>query len=317
MYNVMVTAGENAWEEGVYVWHRSRILEFTSDAIRAQFQDLTEEALERLAELPTLLMYEQDTVGTPRIGKIRRIQQRGADFRVVFEFDDAMPPLPSAQIAELAWELGLEPFEFSRTHWAVKGGDLYAILANAGVHAAAPEVAAEEEEVALEEERIPAVEVTPAKVFLVHGRDEAAKQSVARFLETKVGLQVIILSERPNGGRSILTKFEQEAEGATYAIALMTGDDSARLRPGLVADGEPEPEPKLRPRQNVIFELGFFIGRLGPERVCALVGPGIERPSDYDGIVYVHFDGQEGWQKKLVTELHAANVPVSASWWKP
>ena len=50
----------------------------------------------------------------------------------------------------------------------------------------------------------------------------------------------------------------------------------------------------LRPRQNVIFEMGFFIGHLGVERVCALVPPGVEYPSDYDGVVYVPYDEAEG-----------------------
>ncbi|WP_370635756.1 TIR domain-containing protein [Acidocella sp. KAb 2-4] len=105
---------------------------------------------------------------------------------------------------------------------------------------------------------------------------------MARFLERRVGLDVVILSERPNRGRSILTKFQQEADGATFAVILMTGDDSGTLRPELAGT---RTEPTPRPRQNVIFEMGFFIGQLGLDRVCALVRPGVERPSDYDGIV--------------------------------
>lgn len=62
--------------------------------------------------------------------------------------------------------------------------------------------------------------------------------------------------------------------------------------------------------------MGFFIGQLGVDRVCALVAPGTEKPSDYEGIVYVPLDDQDGWQRKLVTELHAANVPVSPTWWQ-
>jgi len=162
----------------------------------------------------------------------------------------------------------------------------------------------------------PAVEVTPAKVFLVHGRDEGAKHAVARFLERRVGVDVVILSERPNRGRSILTKFREEADGAAFAVILLTGDDLGHLRPELVPVGEGAPVAVRRPRQNVLFEMGFFIGQLGVERVCALVAPGVERPSDYDGVVYVPLDDQDGWQRRLVTELHAAEVPVSATWWQ-
>jgi predicted nucleotide-binding protein len=317
MFNVMVTASDNAWEEGAYVWDRSRVLEYTDDEIRESIKALSVEALEDLAKLPTLFMYEQGTDGTPRIGQIKRVQQRGHEIRVIFEFDDNVPPLSIKQIAAMQWDLQLTDFEFSRSHWAVKRGDLYELLRAAGhlPNAEAKEQAAEEAEVEAANRPL-AVEVTPAKIFLVHGRDEGAKHAVARFLERRVGLDVVILSERPNQGRSILTKFREEADGATFAVVLMTPDDLGHLRPGLLPHGAPAPQAQPRPRQNVIFELGFFIGQLGVERVCALVPPGVERPSDYDGIVYVPLDDQDGWQKKLVTELHAANVPVAATWWQ-
>ena len=308
MFNVMVTASDNAWEEGAYNWDRIRMLEYTEDSIREPLKALSNDALEELAKLPTLFMYEQSTEGTPRLGMIKRIQQRGSEFRVIFEFDEAVPPLSEDQIVALKWELQLADFEFSRTHWAVKDGDLYAILHEVGLIPVAAPVAPPPELVA------PAVDVTPAKVFLVHGRDEGAKHAVARFLERRVGLDVVILSERANRGRSILTKFQQEADGTAFAIVLMTGDDLGGLRPELA--GGAAPQPVLRPRQNVIFEMGFFIGQLGVERVCALLPAGVERPSDYDGIVYLPFDDQDGWQRTLVTELHAANVPVSPTWWQ-
>lgn len=307
MFNIMVTASDNGWEEGAYTWDRTRMLEFTVDAIREPLRNLSNEALETLAKLPTLFMYEQASEGTPRVGTIKRIQQRGSEFRVIFEFDETIPPLTLEQIVALKWDLQLDDFEFSRTHWAVKDGDLHAILRNAG-HIAGPAPIPEPEAAA------PAVDVTPAKIFLVHGRDEAAKHAVARFLERRVGLDVIILSERPNRGRSILTKFQQEADGAAFAVVLMTGDDMGGLRAELA--GGAAHAPARRPRQNVIFEMGFFIGQLGVDRVCALAPPGVEKPSDYDGIVYVPLDDQDGWQRKLVTELHAANVPVSPTWWQ-
>jgi predicted nucleotide-binding protein len=256
-------------------------------------------------------MYEQHTEGLPKIGFIKRVQQRGPEIRIIFEFNEAVPPLTIEQIEAMRSDLGLTDFEFSRTHSAVKSGDLYAVLRDAGhppEQAAAPAQEAEE--------RGLSVDVTPTKVFLVHGRDEAAKHAVARFLEWRVGLDVIILNERPNQGRSILTKFKEESDGATFAVVPMTPDDLGCLRRELLPYGTPALEPRPRARENVIFEPGFFIGQLGVDRVCALVPPGVERPSDYDGIVYVQFDDQDSWQKKLVTELHAANVPVSADWWK-
>lgn len=316
MFNIMVTAGDNAWEEGAYVWDRSRMLEYTDDAIREPLKGLTEDNLKALSTLPTLFMYEQHAEGTPRVGTIKRIQQRGSEFRVIFEFDEHLPPINPDAIVVHKWDLHLADFEFSRTHWAVKDGDLLAILRQQGMIPPADEIVLADHMAAADPALPPPIEVKPSKVFLVHGRDEAAKHAVARFLETRVGLDVVILSERANKGRSILTKFQEEGDAAAFAVILMTPDDVGHLRPDLLPPSSTAPLATMRPRQNVIFEMGFFIGQLGVERVCALVPPGVERPSDYDGIVYVPFDDAEGWQRKLVTELHAANLPVSQTWWQ-
>lgn len=311
MFNVMVTAQDNAWEEGAYEWDKTRILEYTNDAIKERLGSFDEESLQTLSSLPTLFMYEHNTDGPLRVGTIKRIQMRGGrDIRVIFEFDDSFPPITIEQIASLKWELGLNDFEFSRTHWAVKQGDLYQILREAGISPRQAELAP-----APIKERPAAIEATPTKVFLVHGRDEGRKHTIARFLETRAGLNVIVLSERANRGRSILEKFQQEADSTSYAVVLMTADDVGHLRPEFSPDGV-APSPKRRARQNVIFELGFFIGKLGSNRVCALVPNDVERPSDYDGIAYVPLDDGDAWQRPLITELHGADLPISPTWWK-
>jgi predicted nucleotide-binding protein len=140
------------------------------------------------------------------------------------------------------------------------------------------------------------------KVFLVHGRDSGAMHEVARFLE-KIGVDVTILHERPNKGRALISKFEDEASDISYAVVLMTPDDVGGLK------GE---KPTDRARQNVVFELGFFIGRLGAQNVCALVKPGVERPSDFEAVVYVELDGGK-WKTELARELRAAGVPFDYS----
>jgi predicted nucleotide-binding protein len=137
------------------------------------------------------------------------------------------------------------------------------------------------------------------KVFLVHGRDDAAKNEVALFLR-KIGLEDIILHERPNGGRHLLTKFREEADGAVFAVILMTPDDE-----GCFVGGTSRP----RARQNVVFELGFFIGKLGPANVAALVKGDVEKPSDFDGIAYIALDPAGNWKKELARELNHAKVP--------
>ena len=88
------------------------------------------------------------------------------------------------------------------------------------------------------------------KVFIVHGHDEAAKESVARFLE-KLKLEPIILHEQPNSGRTLIEKFEVYAD-VGFAVVLLTPDDV-----GSPASEARAGSMKHRARQNVILELGY------------------------------------------------------------
>ena len=139
------------------------------------------------------------------------------------------------------------------------------------------------------------------KVFVVHGRDNEAKQTVARFLE-KLGLEAVILHERSNAGLTIIEKFEKHSEVA-YAVVLMTPDDVGALR-------TEKASLRGRARQNVIFELGYFMGKLGRNHVCALVKGDIERPSDSDAIIYIPLDPNDGWKLLLAKELKEAGLQV-------
>lgn len=139
------------------------------------------------------------------------------------------------------------------------------------------------------------------RVFVVHGRDGQHREAIARFLE-KLGLEAVILHEQPNKGRALITKFDEEASDIGFAIILMTPDDIG----GLV--GAPQME---RARQNVIFELGFFIGRLGGHRVAALVGNNVERPSDFEGVVYIPIESD--WRLPLCKELRAAGYEIDVN----
>lgn len=142
------------------------------------------------------------------------------------------------------------------------------------------------------------------EVFLVHGRDEGAKDTVARFLST-VGVRPVILAELPGGGRTIIEKFETHADVA-FVVVLLTPDDVGALQ-------SDHGDLNARARQNVIFELGFFIGRLGRGSVLALTKGDVEIPSDYAGVEYIPFDASGGWRLPVIRELQAAGLAVDAS----
>jgi len=143
------------------------------------------------------------------------------------------------------------------------------------------------------------VEVSGTDVFIVHGHDEAAKQTVARFIE-KLKLTPIILHEQPNEGRTVIEKFE-DYTNVGFAVVLLTPDDVG-------ADVAHTKELNPRARQNVIFELGFFVGKLGRGCVCALYKGNVEIPSDYKGVLYVPMEAD--WQLSLAREIKAAGLPV-------
>jgi len=140
------------------------------------------------------------------------------------------------------------------------------------------------------------------KVFIVHGHDDNAKISVARFVE-KLGLEAIILHEQPNNGNTIIEKFESNARDVDYAIILLTPDDIAAP----INDAE---NKKFRARQNVILELGYFSGALGRQNVCVLYKNEVEIPSDYLGVVYTEFDTNEGWHLKLAKEMKTSGLDI-------
>jgi hypothetical protein len=129
------------------------------------------------------------------------------------------------------------------------------------------------------------------KIFLVHGHDTALQQTVARFLE-KLELEVIILDEQPSQGRTIFQKFSDHSD-VGFAVVLLTGDDIGGKK------GTAPEDLSHRARQNVILELGFFLGKLGTARVCALYQSGVEIPSDIAGVVYVPLEGSVDWRLKL------------------
>ncbi|WP_053567573.1 TIR domain-containing protein [Caballeronia cordobensis] len=137
------------------------------------------------------------------------------------------------------------------------------------------------------------------RVFVVHGHDGAARETVARFLE-RIDFEPVILHEQANQGRTVIEKIEAHGD-VHFAVVLLTPDDA-----GCAKGSEPEP----RARQNVLLELGYFIGRLGRERVCALKRGTLEIPSDFAGVVWEKMDDSGGWKQALGRELQAAGHEV-------
>lgn len=403
MYNLIVSNQVGGDDGSSLDVPERRFLEYTGTPISQQLSSLSVEAIRSLKSWPCLLMREGRGEEEAQLVEIQSIRRAGWDLVVGVSENLAPGALQNSYVWRLRGELGIEQFEFSRGHWAVKGEDLLGILRTGGLdipwaidsrfgslplpapsrsdllearkaisglshtklddllleagvsgleagrdrgsrrdraneifrfvfenpgaktaedalfstflvervsQAPLPEGALDALFGVRTAEPAPVVNLptlvdpntgrTSRRVFVVHGRNDQAKSEVVGFLE-ELSLEPIVLHEQPSMGRHLLTKFIDEAELATFAVVLMTGDD---------VGGLPEGEMLPRARQNVILELGYFLSHLGQPRVCALVTPGLEPPSDFDGIVYVRMTPEGGWRTELERELRAAKMPV-------
>lgn len=138
------------------------------------------------------------------------------------------------------------------------------------------------------------------KIFVVHGQDNEAKLEVARFIE-KIGFEPIILHEQASGSKTIIEKIEAYSDVGFGVVIYTPCDVGAK-------SSEPS-ELKGRARQNVVFEHGFLIGKLGRSNVCPLVKGNLETPNDISGIVYTSMN-TANWQLELAKELRAAGYTV-------
>lgn len=136
------------------------------------------------------------------------------------------------------------------------------------------------------------------KVFIVHGHDNI-KESVARFLENQ-GIEPIILSEQPNIGSSTIIEKLERNSNVGYAIIIYAASDVGKEKN---SNGELLP----RVRQNVLIEQGYFMGKLGRERVIVIKPDDVEVPSDISGVLYL---SETNWKLELAKEMKAVGYNI-------
>ncbi len=139
---------------------------------------------------------------------------------------------------------------------------------------------------------------------MVHGYAHRIVYEAVRVLERGTGREVVILHEQPSA-RRILESFEEYATTGGYAVVFLTADDERGPVSGNTG--------RRRGRPNVIFELGFFFGKLGRNRVVVLLDPNVEKPSEIEGLVYIWLDSRGVWKRTLARELESAGIAVDHS----
>lgn len=145
------------------------------------------------------------------------------------------------------------------------------------------------------------------KIFIVHGRNTNMRDKVSSLLG-RLKLDYVILESEHSSGATVIEKFIRNAEECRYAIVLFSAEDIGKLN-------TEEEQYKIRARQNVVFELGYFIGSIGRESIIILhdIGKEIEKPTDFAGVVYEPFDEYGGWKSKLIKEMKVSGLYIDSA----
>jgi predicted nucleotide-binding protein len=235
------------------------------------------------------LLYNE---GGDRIQFVKDSMEPALTYLEAFEF----APQPETERPKPQSRKAMMPDDGMQHLVDVTGKEVAARQARSGLHSIPPERP-------VSETATSALTPKPARdtrIFIVHGRDTLRRSAVARFVE-RLGMQAVILAEQADQGRTIIEKFEDHGNVADYAIVLMTPDDF-----GGMTGSDPQP----RARQNVVLELGYFMGRLERRSVTALVVGDVERPGDVDGILYVRWDEDEDWQRLVARNMRGIGLDV-------
>lgn len=294
MFNLLISYEQDSWDSSPYELPRDRaVVEYTDDEISARYKKFDEKAIEELKSFPTLFVTENETVES-RIGYITGIRLRRDTVVIHFEFDPELPSLRKGAIEDLRVEIDLGSWELSRTHWAIKNEPIFEILVRKGY------ITEEQRSASLARKargestgQIEETKTDTTQGFIVHGHDDLAMLEMSRFI-SDLGFKPIILQQKASSGRTIIEKIEGYTN-VGFAIVLYTPCDIGYKVGSL--------ERQYRSRQNVVFEHGYLIGKLGRRQVIPVVKDQIEKPNDISGLVYIMMDKEGNWKESLKREI--------------
>lgn len=305
MFNLLISGNPESWDSSPYEIERSRaVVEYTANEISERYKFFDDKAIRELKSFPCLFVIENEEKES-RIGYITNIRVRQSTVVIDFEFDPILPSLKIGAIEELKIDIDLGRWELSRTHWAVKDEPIFEILIRKG-YISQQQLDASR---ALREPPAPVIPPSVAcgshtfnisQVFIVHGHDELAKLEMADFIEN-LGLEPIILHMQASSGRTIIEKIEYYSN-VGFGVVLYTPCDVGSKAGALTGS--------YRARQNVVFEHGYLIGKLGRSRVSAVVKGSVETPNDISGVVYVSLDDKGSWKEELKKEMRSVGYHV-------
>jgi len=305
MFNLLISNDPSSWDNGRYQISRTRFAEYTFDDIRERYKLLDKKATEELKSFPVLFVVENESVES-RIGYITSIQLRDTMIVIDFEINESLPVLPLGAMEDLSIDLDIHGWEMSRTHWAIKNEPLFDILLHKKYityeqlkdsKSLYIKTTTKEAELLQTKDGV----LNKSQVFIVHGQDDFLKLEMSDFIK-ELKLEPIILHMQPSSGMTIFEKIERYSN-VKFGIILYTPCDIGAKVGDL--------QFQHRARQNVVFEHGFLLGKLGKNKVAVVVKGKIEKPNDISGVVYISMDEPKNWKEELKSELISAGLVIN------
>ena len=220
-FMIIRVASDNLWEEGNhYDFGRSRFLEYTSPRLKAEFESLSGEAVAKLLNMPVLFAYERGAEGAAKLGRLNGLSFDDRVIDITYEFDPYVPPVAFDRIEQVGRSLGIRSnAEYTRHHWSIKDGDLYAILADAGIISVAND--SEPEEVV----EVPPQEPAPIETGISDNRVVRIHTDHSPSRPDIESIHSILIAE----AAFLSTRLERQAPDAAQSLSSINQELGANL----------------------------------------------------------------------------------------
>ncbi len=293
MFNLLVSACEDDWNNPSWVISKSRFLEYTDDSIKERFKNLSEDVINTLKTIPTFFMYEDYHRASAKIGQITEIQRRQTEIKITYAFNPAIKEIPYERLRTIYRELDIRnKFEPNRTHWAIKDVNLIETL----------------QQIGLLENRIYQSQKRPPKVFISYSWDSPEHKlwvsSLATWLRQN-GIDIILDQWHVRGGEDLITFMERSIGEADRVIIICTENyaQKAKERSGGVG------------YENTLLT-NELIKNLGSYKFIPVIkqtNTPYTIPSSLSTRLYYDLSGGQNYQdeaRSLMMELHNISVPI-------
>ncbi|MBN1869378.1 MAG: nucleotide-binding protein [Candidatus Omnitrophica bacterium] len=145
------------------------------------------------------------------------------------------------------------------------------------------------------------------RVCITYGRDQIMNKQVVSLIR-QLGIDPVLMQDKNNKSVPV-AQFFTEHKDISFVIAILSADDWVYPK-----NAKPN-DALLYADQGVVFHLGFWIGRLGRNRVFALYYDqrSFRWPTEHFDVIYTPLDKNGSWKKELETRLNASGIQLKKS----